>query len=155
MFKPFRTIAEPAADALRETGHPPSLHQFADAARWLSAWVEFRIAQAGPGSIVVLPEGAGLRLVTSLFLDTAVSSDGRFWILNEDLSPTWRRATRLESSAILLSAQRRAFPELMCLVPTKPADAQPCASCNGKGFINDVAWCLDCGCLGWTRLSHG
>jgi len=138
---------------------PPQLHQFGQIAEWLSAWVTFQITVKKRNHVPHLPSGTGLNLVGSIGLNSAITPDGTVWIeLIEDMSseyrPSWRLADSNERSCILISAQRRLYPELIILLSQKPSDAVECPECSGTGFMHQsMVWCSTCGCRGWITAN--
>ena len=139
------------ADAEPEV-FPPQLHQSSTVPEWLRDWVLFQMSRHGRTE---LPTGPGLCLSGSLGTDNAITPDGQLWHNSYELSGTdstenWRVATEKERTSILVSVQKRRFPELIVLLPCKPPGAQACHECNGTGFLHaDFVWCQRCGCLGW------
>jgi hypothetical protein len=145
-------LATSSTDDLQRS---PAIHHFNSTSEWLRYWVEYQIAKhrgTSTSATVQVPSGEALYLYGSIGLDTAITPDGEIWIDTSSESVSlWRVATSLERTSILVSAQRLRFPELIVLLPLKPANATECPQCNGTGHIyRNLVWCGACGSLGWT-----
>ena len=154
-FSSFFTKTIAPESRVENEVRPPQLYQFNSVDEWLSSWVNFQINGPQSGHRTELPGGTGLYLFGSIGLDTAITPDGSFWINDWDISESdsgdnWKLASATERSSIIVSVQRKRFPELIALLPTRPQNAIVCSECNGTGYAHhNLVWCSTCGCLGW------
>ena len=136
---------------------PPSICQFHSVGAWLEAWVEFEMKKSWPsghGPRTKIPTGDALYLCGSIGYDAALAPDGTVWI-NEYIETdeeNWRLTTQQERLSFLVHAQRKSYPELILLLPTKPVASVPCHECAGTGLlrISPAVSCSLCGSLGWV-----
>jgi len=77
-----------------------------------------------------------------------------------DEPSTFDRSRRAQIAVLVLGS--RTIPKLSELLPTRPADALPCAKCTGTGWLNPDwlqrvggrgIFCDECSGLGWVASS--
>ena len=145
---------------MNQPSDAPSICQFHTVGAWLQAWVEFEMKKdwpSGHGPRTKVPSGDALYLCGSIGYDAALSPDGTVWINDyiETDEENWRVTTEREKLNFLVHAQRRSYPELIILLPTKPETAVPCHECGGTGMLraSSLIRCPMCGSLGWVYAS--
>ena len=138
----------------------PAIFNFDSVSEWLADWVKFQMAKPSPSGhrpCTSLPAGDALSLCGSIGFDSAIAPDGTVWIndYGETDQDNWRVAKSNERMSILVSAQQRLYPELIVLLPVRPAHAISCAACGGSGLMHPPlrVWCPSCGSLGWVVAS--
>jgi hypothetical protein len=135
----------------------PQLYRFTSVRLWVEAYVNSEIERLRPESshrIVSLPSGEAVYLCGSIGFDSALAPDGQVWIneyqQGEEDTDQWRVTNRTEHLSMLAIAQRRTRPELIILLPLRPASSIECSSCNGSGYaVGNVVVCRTCGSMGW------
>jgi hypothetical protein len=135
----------------------PQIFAFVSIAEWLFAWVNFKMTKewpSGHGPRTKVPSGDALYLHGSIGYDSALHPDGTVWMndYGDSDQESWRVASRGERLSFLAIAQRRSYPELIVLLPLRPANANICSGCGGSGLTNRVLHinCQACGSLGWS-----
>jgi hypothetical protein len=92
----------------------------------------------------------GIAVMGTLGATWLLRPDGTLWDVDDEwgrpiapLSPEWHHA------ALLSGAERH--PWLAELIPPRPADALPCATCNGRGRLGGGGgvFCPTCHARGW------
>ena len=88
-------------------------------------------------------------------------ADGVFLELEWDqaIERSPRERSDLTSTVPLVAGAER-YPWLKALLPVRPRDARPCATCRGLGSIaltngSSRIFCGDCGALGWIAERNG
>jgi len=84
-----------------------------------------------------------------------LAPDGRVFACDTFSDGPWYEVTAEHEACflIVLGAEYRAAPELLGLLPLRPAGATICAGCSGTGHERGTGWvCFGCGSLGWVRV---
>ena len=85
-----------------------------------------------------------------------VRPNGEVVYVDEDGKPTLLESigyVRENTMATLVYAAKR-NPDLMCLLPQRPAGARSCSTCRGTGTVTKVeALCGECLGLGWVNAA--
>jgi hypothetical protein len=136
-------------------GAPP-IFAFTSIGEWLFSWVNLQMTKSWPsghGPRTRVPSGDALYLHGSIGYDSALHPDGTVWMNeygNSD-QDNWRIASSGERLSLLTIAQKQTYPELIVLLPLRPANATKCEACGGSGLMNQLLSvnCQVCGSLGW------
>lgn len=115
--------------------------------------------KANPRLASWLREIDALYLFGTFGFDAVMQSDGsvlvsvdEHWGEPDAPEPPWRAATSAERSLSIVAASER-WPEIVQLLPPRPAAASDCSTCRGQGGgMNGqtTVLCRDCGALGWV-----
>lgn len=102
-------------------------------------------------------EAHGMLLYGTIGHAAYLRADGSVWFhvaalsldTEDDEEYEWQVAAGTDRLRALLMGTRR-YPELLELLPTRPADAVECLRCTGTGRFFPNVYCHLCGGLGWV-----
>jgi len=130
---------------------------------WLPAFVQERMAEQAardPQFAQDVAAAQGMLLYGTIGHAAYLRDDGSVWFhvaalsldTEDDEEYEWQVATGTDRLRALQMGARR-YPELLELLPQRPADAVECLRCTGTGRFLPNVYCHLCGGLGWVPAS--
>jgi hypothetical protein len=105
---------------------------------------EFTLVAAKHRALPVYSDINGSLLITPSLEVIALNNAG-------NLLPPSEQSGRSRLVALVSAAER--YPDLQCLLPTRPEDASQCHVCEGRGWLLQPDMrCGECYVLGWQAL---